>query len=425
MFTHHSLPGDLAATLALPALITQYASRTPARHLELIILMGALQAFAPLSIDMYLPSLPLLERVFNASTAEVQRTLTTYFLGFALGQTLYGPVTDRFGRKPPLYFSLMLFITSAAACAIAPSIHALAVFRLFQAIGGCGGAVMSRAMVRDLFPPEEMRRIFSMLMLVMGVSPVAAPLFGGYLLVWFGWQSIFWTQALLAAACLVGMHFRLPESLAPGGERPLHAEHIFSSYARLLRDRTFLGASLVCGFSSAGMFAYIASAPFVFINLYHVPPQRFGWLFGTIAAGVITASQVNGRMLNGVPLWRVLRIANLVQLVAGFALLGAALTGAGGIIGIFIPVFFYVASGGFIFPNGSAIAMMRHGDIAGMASALLGTNQFVIAAIATTALGTIESSTALPMAIVIAGCGVAATLLNFLTLGAKLEVAPA
>jgi DHA1 family bicyclomycin/chloramphenicol resistance-like MFS transporter len=406
-------------------LITQQARPARTRQLELLILMGALQAFAPLSIDMYLPSLPLLERVFSASTAAVQGTLATFFIGYALGQSLYGPVADRFGRKPPLYFSLLLFVVSSAACAMASSIPLLATFRLLQAIGACGGAVMSRAMARDLFPPEELRRVFSMLMLVMGVSPVAAPLIGGYLLLWFGWSSIFWTQALLGAACLVGIHFRLPESLAPGDARPLRWDHIRSTYGQLLRDRTFLGASLTCGFSAAGMFAYIASAPFVFINLYNVPPQRFGWLFGAIAAGVITASQVNGRMLRGVPLGRVLRTANLVQLAAGFLLLGAALTGIGGLIGIFVPVFVYVSSCGFVFPNGSAIAMMRHGKIAGTASALLGTNQFTIAAIATIALGIIESSTALPMAIVIAGCGVASTLLNFLTLGAKLDTAPA
>ena len=387
--------------------------------------MGALQAFAPLSIDMYLPSMPLLERVFAASTAEVQRTLVTFFLGFALGQSLYGPITDRFGRKPPLYFSLLLFAGSSAACAMAPSIRALAGFRLLQALGACGGAVIARAMARDLFPPSELRRVFSMLMLVMGVSPIAAPLIGGYILLWFGWAAIFWTQALLGTMCLLGIHFRLPESLAAVDARPLRARHILSGYGILFRDGTFVGASLVCGFSSAGMFAYIASAPFVFINLYKVPTQRFGWLFGAIAAGVITASQVNGRMLHGVPLGRVLRIANLVQLVAGFLLLGAALTGAGGLPGVFVPVFLYVASNGFVFPNGSAIAMMRHGKIAGMASALLGTNQFVLAAIATTFLGAIPVSTVLPMAVVIFGCGVAATLLNFLTLGPKLDVAPA
>jgi len=405
-------------------LIAAQAHRTSLRQLEILVLMGSLQAFAPLSTDMYLPSLPLLERVFGATTAQVQFTLATFFVGYALGQSLYGPITDRYGRKPPLYFSLTLFVLSSLACATTRSIGALAFFRLLQAIGACGGVVISRAMVRDLFPPDQMRRVFSMLMLVLGVSPIAAPLLGGYILLWYGWKAIFFTQASLGVACLLGVHLRLPESLSSDDFHPLHASHILCSYQRLFRDRTFLGASFVSGFSSAGMFAYIASAPFVFINLYGVSTQNFGWLFGAIAAGVITASQVNGRMLHGVPLWRVLRIANLVQLGAGILLLAAALSGKGGLPGVFVPVFIYVSAAGFVFPNGSAIAMMRHGKIAGMASALLGTNQFTLAAIATIVLGTMEITTALPMAIVIAGCGASATLLNFLTLGSKLEKMP-
>jgi MFS transporter, DHA1 family, multidrug resistance protein len=387
--------------------------------------MGVLQAFAPLSIDMYLPSMPLLEKVFNATTAQIQITLVTFLLGYALGQSLYGPVTDRFGRKPPLYFSLTLFVFSSAACALATSVNMLSFFRLLQAIAACGGAVVSRAMVRDLFPPAELRKIFSMLVLVLGVSPLISPFIGGYLLVWFGWKSVFYTQALLGALTLLAMHFRLDESLAPEHAHPLHLDHIVSSYTHLLRDRTFLGASLVCGFSSAGMFAYIASAPFVFINIYKLPPQQFGWLFAVIAAGMIAASQVNGRMSHKIALWKVLRVANLVQLLSGIAVLWTASTGIGGITGLFAPVFAYMCAIGFVFPNGNAIAMMRHGNIAGTASALLGTNQFVIAAATTIALGWIDSSSAMPMAIVIAACGIAASLLNFWTLGARLEIAPA
>lgn len=386
--------------------------------------MGVLQSFAPLSIDMYLPSMPLLEKVLNATTAQVQITLVTFLLGYALGQSLYGPLTDRFGRKPPLYGSLALFVVSSAACAATASVHSLSFFRFFQAIGACGGAVVSRAMVRDLFPPADLRRIFSMLMLVLGASPLIAPFIGGYLLVWFGWRSIFLTQASLGVLTLLAFHFRLEESLAPEHMRPLRMDHVISSYKYLLEDRTFLGASLVCGFSSAGMFAYIASAPFVFINIYKLPPQQFGWLFGVIAAGLIGSSQINGNMGQRIPLWQVLRVANAVQLVAGILVLATALAGFGGLAGIFAPVFMYMCAIGFVFPNGNAIAMMRHGNMAGTASALLGTIQFTIAAITTIALGAIDNSSALPMAIVIAGCGAAATLLNFLTLGSKLEVAP-
>jgi DHA1 family bicyclomycin/chloramphenicol resistance-like MFS transporter len=391
--------------------------------LELLVLLGMLQAFAPLSIDMYLPAMPVMETVFHTSAAAVQITMVTFLAGFAVGQSLYGPITDRFGRKPPLYASLLLFVASSAACALAPSIRVMSLFRLVQAIAACGGSVMSRAMVRDLFPPEELRRVFSMLVLVLGVSPVIAPLFGSYLLLWFGWQAAFVTQALVGTACLVGMHFRLPESLAHDARRPLHWDTIASGYAELFRDRTFVGASVVCGFSTAGAFAYITSAPFVFISLYKVPVEHFGWLFGSVAAGMVVASQINGRMSHRIPLWRVLRTANLVQLAAGILLLVTVLTGVGGLAGVFVGVFVYVSAQGFVFPNGSAIAMMRHGKIAGTASAMLGTNSFLIAAACVTFLGFLENP-AVPMAIVIAGCAVASTLLNFLTLGPRLETAP-
>lgn len=393
------------------------------RHLELLILLGALQAFAPLSIDMYLPAMPMIEKIFHTSTAAVQMTMVTFLLGYALGQPLYGPITDRFGRKPPLYASLLVFIVASAACAVSPSIRLMSIARLVQAVGACGGAVMSRAMVTDLFPARELRRIFSMLVLVLGVSPVVAPLIGSYLLVWFGWNSAFITQALLGALCLIGMHFRLPESLPHESRRPLQLALIKSAYSRLFKDKTFIGASVVCGFSSSGTFAYITSAPFVFIVLYKVPTEKFGWLFGSVAAGMVIASQINGRMSHRIPLWRVLRTANTVQLFAGIFLLASVLTGFGGMWSVFACVFVYVSAQGFVFPNGSAIAMMRHGQIAGTASALLGTNQFLIAALTTTFLGFIDSP-ALPMAIVIAGAAVCSTLLNFLTLGDRLETAP-
>jgi DHA1 family bicyclomycin/chloramphenicol resistance-like MFS transporter len=393
------------------------------RYLELLFLLGMLQAFAPVSIDMYLPAMPQMEQVFHTSAAAVQYTMITFLVGFALGQSLYGPITDRFGRKPPLYVSLSLFIVSSAACALAPSIQLMSFFRLLQAIGACGGGVISRAIVRDLFPPADLRRIFSMLILVVGVSPIIAPMFGSYLLLWFGWRAAFVTQTLIGIVCLTGMHFRLPESLPKSARVPLRLDTILANYARLIKDRTFLGASVVCGFSSAGLFAYITSAPFVFISLYKVPTQQFGWLFGSVAAGMVTASQINGRMSHKTPLWRVLRNANLVQLAAGLLLLAAVLTGVGGLYSLFACIFVYVAMQGFVFPNGSAIAMMRHGEIAGTASALLGTNQFLLAAVAAILLGLLENP-AIPMAIVIAVCSVASTALNYLTLGKRLEIAP-
>ncbi len=405
--------------------MTVSAPSAPAgwRRIELLVLLGLLQATAPVSIDLYLPAMPEMERVFGVSAAAIQVTMVTYLAGFALGQLLYGPVTDRFGRKPPLYFSLALFAISSAACAIAPSVGRIAFLRLFQAIGACGGSVVARAIVRDLFPPLELRRVFSMLILVLGVSPVLAPLLGSYLLLWFGWKAAFVTQGMIGTALLAGIHYRLGESLAHQDRRPLSRESVAAAYARLLRDRTFLGASLVCGFGAAGAFAYISSAPFVFMNLYRVPTEQFGWLFGSVAAGMVAASQINGRMSHDIPLWKVLRVANLVQLAAGAWLLLAVLEGIGGLPGVYLGVFAYVAAQGFVFPNGSAIAMTRHGDIAGSASALLGTNQFLIASASTAVLG-FMTNPAIPMAVVIAGCAVVSNLLNYLTLGPRLETAP-
>lgn len=390
------------------------------RHLELLILLGLLQALAPVSIDMYLPALPQLQEVFDASASAVESTMVTFLIGFAFGQLLYGPITDRFGRKPPLYVSLAIFTLSSFACAFAPSIFAMSAMRLIQAVGACGGSVITRAMVRDLFPPSELRRVFSMLILVLGVSPILAPLLGSYLLLWFGWRAAFIAQATVGMLLFIAMHFRLRESMPNEARRSLDLATIKASYARLFHDRTFMSASAVCGFSSAGAFAYIASAPFVFMSLYKVPTEKFGWLFGSVAAGMVAASQINGRMPHRIPLWRILRVANGVQLLAAILLVWSVFTGIGGLPVVYFGIFVYIAAQGFVFPNGSALAMTRHADIAGTASALLGTNQFLIAALATSFLGFLENP-AVPMTLVILICSVISSSLNYALLGPKMD----
>ena len=403
------------ATLTQPVTVQGRAG-----HFELLVWLGLLQAFAPISIDMYLPAMPQMEKVFRTTAASVQMTMVTFLIGYALGQALYGPITDRFGRKLPLYTSLALFVAASIGCLLSPTIEWMAVCRLFQAIGACGGSVISRAMVRDLFPPSELRRIFSMLILVLGVSPIIAPLIGSYLLLWFGWQSSFYWQVMIGTICLLGVWLRMPESLPVSGRVPLNVASMKSAYGRLFRDKVFLGASFVGGFGAAGMFAYITSAPFVFMNVYGVSTQTFGWLFGGVAAGMVAASQINGRMSHAIPLWKVLLAANWAQLIAGLILLACVLTGFGGVVGVAFGVFIFVSAQGFVFPNGSAIAMMRHGDIAGTASAMLGTNQFLIAAFTTAFLGFVANP-AIPMAVVIAVCSAIALVINYATLGRRLE----
>ena len=367
------------------------------------MLLGALTAFAPLSIDMYLPALPTLQAYFRTTEGEVQLTLASFFLGFALGQSLYGPVADRFGRKPPIYVGMFVYVVSSAACAFAASVHELTCFRLLQAVGACAGAVMSRAMVRDLFPVEETRRVYSALILVMGVSPLVAPLLGSYLLLWLGWKAIFLSVATAGTLALVGVYFRVPETLPAA--QPLSMSYVLKTYRELLADRFFLGSTLATGFSSGGMFAYIAGAPFVFINLFGMRPDRFAWLFGLNAAAVVIGAQVNGRVLHGHAPERLMRNAAFVQAVAGVLLISAAFTGAGGMLGLAVPLFLYMSAIGFVFPNAVAIALANHGRIAGMASALLGTLQFSMAGVAVLVLGAINSTTALPMAAAIFVCG--------------------
>jgi MFS transporter, DHA1 family, multidrug resistance protein len=361
---------------------------------------------------MYLPALPTLERAFAASTAEVQRTLATFFLGFALGQALYGPVADRFGRKPPLYAGLVLFALASTACALTQSIESLTALRFIQAIGACSGAVVARAMVRDLFEPKETARIYSALMLVMGVAPILAPLIGGYLLIWFGWRAIFWLLAALAVASLAAVALRLPETHDRAKAHSLSLGPVLTRYGGLLADRHFIGYALSGGMNAAGMFAYIAGSPFVFIELHHVAPEHFGWIFGTNAAGLILASQINGRIVHRYGPDRILRFGNLLQTAAALALVLAAATGLAGLPGIAIPLFVYVGCVGIVSPNAIALAMAPQGAHAGSASALVGTLQFSVAAIAATAVGAMHQQSALPMAIIIAICGSSGLILH-------------
>ena len=376
------------------------------------MLLGVLTAFAPLSIDMYLPALPALETYFKATEGAVQLTLAMFIVGFSLGQTLYGPLTDRFGRKPPLYIGMVVYTISSGACALAASVGALTALRLLQSLGACAGSVISRAMVRDLFPPEETRRVYSALILVMGVSPLLAPLFGAYMLLWLGWQAIFLSVMIVGALATIAMFFRLPETLPAA--QPLSFGHVFATYGALLKDRFFLGATLATGFSSAGMFAYIAGAPFVFINLYGVRPDHFSWFFGLNAAAVVIGAQVNGRALHGHDPEKVMRYAAMVQAAAGLLLMAAWGAGAKSLVSIAAPLFIYMCTIGFVFPNAVALALANHGRIAGMASALLGTLQFSMAGVATLVLGAINSTTAFPMSAMICFCGVLGVAMHLL-----------
>jgi DHA1 family bicyclomycin/chloramphenicol resistance-like MFS transporter len=380
------------------------------RHTELIILMGALTAFTPMSVDMYLPALPTIGVEFSAEQGHVQLSLASFFLGLAIGQSFYGPLADRFGRKPPLYAGLVLFVAASVGCALATSIDTLIALRFFQALGVCSGPVITRAIVRDIFEPRESVRVFSLLVLVMGVSPVLAPLLGGQILASSHWRVIFWITAIAGAIGLIGTALRLPETHQAHNTRSLALKSVIGAYVELLKDRSFVGYSMTGALVTAGMFAYIVGCAFVFIELFGVPTARFGFFFGANALGFVLAAQLNVRLVRRYETHVVIQRILLLQLVAGLLLLAGTAAGVIGLYGTAALLFIYVASVGCLFPNTTAMAMASHPERAGTASALVGILQWALAAVTASAMGFTNSASALPMVGMIAVSGIAALL---------------
>ncbi len=373
-------------------------------YYRLAVILGALTAMGPLAIDMYLPALPTIAREMASSTGSVQVSLAVYFIGIACGQAFYGPISDRWGRKRALYFGLTLFSVSSVGCAMARDVTALNALRFMQALGGCAPLVVPRAVVRDYFDQRGSVRMLSVLMLVMGLAPILAPLVGGQLLVNFGWRSVFWLLAAYGAFWLVIVAAFLHESLPPARRRRQRAADVVATYLGLLRDRTYIGYVLTGALIFAGLLAYISGSPFVFIELFGVPPEQYGLFFGVNAIGIIIASQVNRWLANKYDARHIISAVLPVSVTAGAVLLIDAATGFGGFPGILVPLFFYIATHGFIMPNTTALAMAPHGAVAGSASALLGTVQFVLGASAGALLGALGNGTAVPLAAVVAGC---------------------
>jgi len=293
-----------------------------------LILLGALTALGPMSIDMYLPALPAIEQDLSAPAGTVGLTLAAFFIGMALGQLFYGPVSDRFGRKPPLYFGLALYIVASIACASANTITELIMLRFLQALGGCAGPVLARAIVRDRCSARESARAFSMLTLVMGLAPILAPVLGGWLLILMGWRWLFAALAAFGVLCLLCLHWRLAETHTPRPQEPLMLGSVLRGYGRLAINPTFLGYTLSGGLVMAGMFAYITGSPYVFIELHHLSPQQYSMVFGANASMFIGASQINAQLLKRIDLTVILRRALWIPPLACAALLLLSLSAA-------------------------------------------------------------------------------------------------
>ena len=367
------------------------------------LILGMLAAFAPLAIDMYLPAFPAMAAALGSDSAGAQLTIASYFVGMALGQLVYGPLTDRWGRKPPLLFGVGLFVLASLACALAQSMPQMVWLRLLQALGGCAGMVVARAVVRDLADRIDPVRLMGQLMLIMGVAPVLAPSLGGVVQEWLGWRAIFVALALFGGAALAMVVLRLPETLpAPRRLRQNPAE-VVRAYGTLLGDARFVRPALAGALTSAALFAYIVGSPAVFMEVHGVPPGRYGLLFGINAAGVILGSQISawfarrwgrevlfGRLLIGMVAWAVALLTTTV--------LDAPLWA------IFVCLLGFVTLLGMTFPLGAVLGLAHFPHMAGTASALMGTLQFGLGGVAGVVLGAWHDGTGLSMAVVILGC---------------------
>ena len=367
------------------------------------VILGMLAAFAPLAIDMYLPALPAMATALGSDSGGAQLTIASYFVGMGLGQLIYGPLTDRFGRRPPLFVGVGLFLLASLACALAQTLPQMVALRFVQALGGCAGMVVARAVVRDVAHLRDPVRLMGRLMLIMGVAPILAPFMGGVLSAWLGWRSIFVFLALFAGMALLLVALLLPETHAPERRLRQSPRAIIRAYAGLLADARFLRPALAAGFAIAGMFAYIAGSPAVFMEVHGIAPGQYGIWFGINAAGIISGSQVSGwlaeRWGREVLFTRMLRAMAL----AALALVVATWLGSGFTM-IFLCLFAYIAMLGVVLPLGTVLGMAHFAALAGTASALLGTFQFGLGGLAGAVLGNWHDASGLPMAVVILGC---------------------
>jgi MFS transporter, DHA1 family, multidrug resistance protein len=371
-----------------------------------IFTLGLLSAMGAFSIDMYLPGFPEIARDLHTTIAHITLSITSFFIGISIGQMIYGPLLDRFGRKKPLYIGLIVYLLASIGCAFAPTADALIGIRFLQALGSCAGMVASRALVRDIFPVEENAKVFSLLMLVLALSPIIAPTLGGYVSSAFGWQSIFYILAGIAGVTLLLVYFKMPNGRMPDPSLSLMPRPIIAGFLEVSKVPQFYTYAFAGAIASSGLYAYIAGSPFVFMELYHVSQKQYGWIFAIIAMGLISASQVNTLLLRRFSSEQIIRVTLFCQCLAGIALVLGAYFHFLGLYSTIFLIWVFLSTQGFAFPNSSALSLAPFDKNAGTASALMGAIQLGIGAISTALVSVFSNGTAMPMAVVMCCCAV-------------------
>jgi DHA1 family bicyclomycin/chloramphenicol resistance-like MFS transporter len=376
---------------------------------RLLIVLGALMAFGSIATDMYLPALPTLGAVLHAGPGQIELTLSGYLVGFSLGQLLWGPLGDRYGRRGPIAVGLVLFAVGSAGCALSGTAAQMTSWRVVQAVGACAGPVLARAMVRDLHGRERAARMLSTLMLVMGIGPLLAPILGGQILAAWSWQGIFWILVGCGLLALAGLA-TLPETLPRAQRNPQPFGAALLGYVALARDPRLLSYALPGACFYGGLFAHIAGTPFAYIDHYQVPARAYGLLFGLNVIGMMAANMLNARLVTRLGADRLLRLGALGAALAGVVLALNARFGWGGLAGLVVPLFVYVSMLGFIVANSVAGALAAFPHRAGAASALVGALHYGAGMLGTAMVGWFADGTPWTMGWVVGAGGIGSAL---------------
>lgn len=368
----------------------------------LILILGFMAALGPFSIDMYLPSFSAIAENLNTSIDKVSLTLTSYFIGISLGQLIYGPIIDRYGRKKPLLIGLGIFILSSLGCALSPDIYSLIVLRFFLALGGCVGMVASRAIIRDRFEDQEIAKAFSSLILVMGVAPIIAPTIGGYISSEWGWRYIFYVLAVIGSILILVVFYFLRESKKQDLTVSLNFKKVSISYWQVICHKEFLLNAIAGSLIMAGMFAYIAGSPFVYMELFDLSETDYGWMFGLNAMAFIGGSQINRFLLSKATSNVVSYKSSIVLLVVAIIAVLISFNDNIPLIAIQVILFIFMLFSGILGPNTSAMAVIPFTKNAGVASALIGSVRMASGALASLTISLTHNGTALPMLLFIA-----------------------
>jgi len=374
----------------------------------IILILGSLTALGPFSIDMYLPGFISIARDLDTTTARVGLSLSSYFIGISVGQLLYGPLLDRFGRKKPLYVGLILYIVSSTGCMVANTIDMLIALRFFQAIGSCAAAVAAMAMVRDIFPVGENAKIFSLLILILGTSPLVAPTVGGYLIEGFGWHSVFLVLLIMGAAILAAVFFLLPESGKPDPSFSLKPAPIIRNFISVIRIPQFYTYALTGAVAFAGLFAYVSGSPVVFMEVFQVDGKTYGWIFALLSVGFVGGSQVNTLLLKRFTSEQIIRVVLSAQASIGLLFLILSLNGWIGLYGTIVLLFLFLSCLGLANPNAAALTLEPFSKNAGSASAVMGALQMGVGTLASVGVSMFEVPSIVPMVGVIAASAVIA-----------------